>query len=125
MTSQGYAEVMADARTVMGESPAPIIAKSCLSPSELQPAEIVVLHAYYENKVTQITRLRMLELVADFGVPWQDIAAQQIVSVINTQPGQRWFDRNVRDLDAELSTIGAKVKEVIADCTQALTDGGP
>ena len=54
----------------MGENPAPVIAKACITPKDLQPDEMVVLTAYFSSRVAQISRLRVLEAVAEFGVPW-------------------------------------------------------
>lgn len=118
LTSQGYSEIMADARAVMGENPAPVIAKACLEPEALQPDEMLVLQAYYVSKVTQVTRLRVLELVADFGVPWQEVARQQIRDVVDTSPGQRWFEQQIKGADDTLYAIGKAIQETGVDCTQ-------
>ncbi|MEM7217934.1 MAG: hypothetical protein AAF515_06180 [Pseudomonadota bacterium] len=119
LTSQAYSEAMADFRTVMGEDAAATIAKSCTNPDDLAPAEIVVLHAYYNSKIAQISRLRVLELVGDFGVPWKTIAPQQINEVVETEPGQRWFERHVQ-VDAELYAIGMGIVEAGVDCTSSI-----
>ena len=115
LTSQGYAEAMADFRTVMGENSAEIIAKSCSAPEELEPAELIVLNAYYNSKIAQVSRLRVLEFVADFGVPWQVVAQQQLNEVMATKPGQAWFERHVK-ADQELYAIGSALLEKGIDC---------
>lgn len=116
MTSQGYSEAMADFRTVMGENSAAIIAKSCIAPDQLQPDELVVLNAYYNSKIAQVSRLRVLEFVAEFGVPWQAVAEQQLNEVMATETGKAWFERHVK-ADAELYAIGTAIAERGIDCS--------
>ena len=69
LTSEGYAQAMADFRVIMGENSAAVIAKACTAPDELSFEETVILDAYYDSKIAQVSRLRVLEFVADFGVP--------------------------------------------------------
>ena len=120
LTSQGYSEALADFRTVMGENPAPIIAKSCFDPDALNAEEMVVLHAYYNSKIGQISRLRVLELVADFGVPWHAVASQQLGEVLSTRPGRIWFERHLK-ADHEVYELGTKLLETGLDCTSLLS----
>ena len=103
----------------MGENPAPIIAKACTAPDELQPDELVVLHAFYNSKLAQISRLRVLELVADFGVPWEGVAHQHLVDVVGTRPGRDWIDGHLM-VDQELQALARDVIAAGADCTLAL-----
>ncbi len=116
LTSEGYAEAMADYRTLMGENPAPTIAKSCFSPETLEPEDHIVLTAYYSSQIAQISRLRVLELVAQYGVPWQVLAQQQLQGVLDTEPGRTWFKRNFR-VDSELYAIGQEIMTKGLDCT--------
>lgn len=119
LTSVGYSELMADMRTVMGENSAAVIAKSCMEPEKLEATEMVILDAYYNSKMAQVSRLRVLELVADYGVPWRSVAAQQIYSVVATKPGQAWFERHLR-ADPELYAMGMKIIETGVDCSSSL-----
>ncbi|MEM7099370.1 MAG: hypothetical protein AAF541_13995 [Pseudomonadota bacterium] len=116
LTSEGYAEVMADFRTVMGENSAEVIAKSCITPEQLNAQELVILNAYYNSKLAQVSRLRVLEFVADFGVPWQTLAHQQLQEVLATKPGQQWFEFHLKT-DPELYGIGKKILATGVDCT--------
>ena len=119
LTSEGYSEALADFRTVMGENPAPTIAKSCFNPEALNPEEMVVLHAYYNSKIGQIARLRVLELVADYGVPWRVVANQHLSEVVSTQPGRVWFERHLK-ADQEVYALGTKLLESGLDCTSVI-----
>lgn len=97
ITSQGYSEVIENARTTMGENPAISISKACNSPNELTPEDDVVLNAFYRAQVTQIDRLRVLEAVANFGVPWRQFAPQLLTDLLSQEHGRRWFDKNLYD----------------------------
>lgn len=119
LTSAGYAEALADFRTVMGDNPAPTIAKSCFNPKDLTAEEMVVLHAYYNSKIGQISRLRVLEMVAEFGVPWQIVANQQLSEVLSTKPGQAWFKRHLEP-DKELYAMGLQILESGVDCSSSV-----
>jgi hypothetical protein len=124
LTSDGYSDAMEEFRVLMGENPAPVIAKSCFKPEELTPDEYVVLTAFYNGRVAQISRLRVLELVADFGVPWQALAEQQLIGVLDTKPGREWFQRNLYS-DPDLRAVGEMVIESNPDCKQTLTPPRP
>ena len=119
LTSQGYGEALADFRTVMGENPAPTIAKSCFNPDALNPEEMVVLHAYYNSKIGQISRLRVLEMVADYGVPWRVVASQHLSEVVSTEPGRTWFERHLK-ADQEVYSLGIELLESGLDCTSSM-----
>ena len=124
LTSQGYSEAMAEFRVVMGENPAPTIAKACLEPEALTPDEYIVLTAFYSGKIAQITRLRVLEVVAEFGVPWQTVARQQLAGVLETEPGRVWFERHF-EVDPELYQIGMQLIEDGVDCANPMLPPGP
>ncbi len=119
LVSEGYAEATADFRTVMGENPAPIIAKSCFEPQNLQPDEFVVLNAYYNSKIAQISRLRVLEQVGDFGVPWEQVAQQQLIEILASPTGRQWFERQVKQ-DSTLYDIGKQLLTRDMECVEYL-----
>ena len=119
ITSEGYAEAIADFRAVMGENPAPILAKSCIDPDGLEPEEMVVLHAYFNSKIAQVSRLRVLEMVAEFGVPWQVVAQQQLNAVLVSEPGKKWFEQYIK-ADPELYAIGSNILEQGIDCADSM-----
>lgn len=124
LTSEGYSEAMSEFRSLMGENPAPVIAKACYESEKITPEERVVLTAYYSLKIAQISRLRVLELVAEFGVPWQTLAKQQLVGVLDTEPGRLWFDRNFK-VDTELYAIGQELIQAGLDCKKPYLATGP
>lgn len=120
LTSQGYSEVLADQRALMGENAAQTIARACEQPETLSSEDAVVLHAFYLNKITQLSRLRVLETIADFGVPWQRIAEDYLVDVLSTEPGRVWFETNLIS-DAELFEIGKRLmQEGVPSCVSLL-----
>lgn len=119
LTSEGYSEALADLRAIMGENPAPIIAKACLTPDDITPDERLVLLAFYGSKVAQISRLRVLEQVADFGVPWEYAANQHLVGIVDNEPGRVWFKANLK-VDPILYDMGLKIIEAGADCREPL-----
>ncbi len=119
LTSQGYSEALADLRTVMGENPAPTIAKACFAPEEITPDEHVVLVAFYSSKIAQISRLRVLEAVAEFGVPWETAAPQVLIGVLDNELGRIWFEQNLKN-DTILYAIGQRVIESGANCKKPL-----
>lgn len=115
LSSEGYSEIMSEFRSVMGENPAPVIAKACLEPDKITPDEQVVLTAYYNLKIAHIERLRVLELVAEFGVPWPMLAREQLARVLETEAGRSWFEQRFR-VDTELYAIGQTLLQTDTDC---------
>ena len=115
LSSQGFSEAMETARTTMGENPAPVIARSCVEPENLDASDLVVLSAYYQVETAMIDRLRILEVVAEFGVPWQQFARPILTSIASTEPGRQWLESNyARDL--EIKAILDEVSETSVDC---------
>ncbi len=108
LASQGYSEVIENARTVMGENPAVAISKSCFVPDSLTHEDLVVLDSLYRAQASQIDRLRVLEAVADFGVPWQQYASQFLSDILAQEFGRWWFEENLSS-DPELATIRDQV----------------
>lgn len=117
LTSQGYSEVIENARATMGENPAVAISKSCFNPDSLTGEDLVVLDALYRAQVSQIERLRVLEVVADFGVPWRQFTPQLLGVILSTDYGQWWFDRNFSN-DPELVLIKEQVLASSPSCAE-------
>ena len=108
LISEGFTESMDNHRTLMGENAAEVIARSCTDPDSITHHDFVILSAYYSAETEQIYRLRILELVADFGVEWEDIAETKFMTLLSTQHGRRWYEVNLR-LDPDLQRIGDRV----------------
>lgn len=118
LTSQGFSELTDNARTIMGENPAISISKSCFAPETLNEEDMVVLDAYYRAQAAQIDRLRILEAVADFGVPWQQYAEQLLADVLSQEFGRRWFEENLA-FDPQLASIRDDILAVNIGCSAA------
>lgn len=115
LTSQAYAEILAEARTVMGEDSAEAIAKSCHEPDDLSQEELVVLDAYFHQQVIQVVRLRVLEYIEEFGTPWKSVARGRLVPLLSTEHGRWWFRENYGS-DPELAAIADEVLREDPNC---------
>lgn len=122
MISQGYSESMQDSRTLMGENPAVAIAKSCDAPEDLTSEELLILRAYYNAQMSQIERLRSLEAVAAFGVPWPVFAQQILRPVLSTAHGRWWFERAVAPGDAALLEVRDRIMASEPNCQTTADD---
>lgn len=116
LVSQGYGEALEDNRAVMGEQTAAALAIACYAPEQLSDEQMVMITAYFTNQVLQASRWRVLDRIADFGVPWRSIAQQQLTTVLAIPIGQRWF-AGAALVDPEMAKIGASVVESKPTCT--------
>ena len=115
LTSEGYSEAMEISRVVLGENSAEVLAKSCFSPGELTPAEAIIVDLYFDTRLLMLDRLRTLEGVAEFGVPWQAFVYPFIDDIFGSEHG-RWWLRNNPPADAETRELVAEVIQT-RDCT--------
>lgn len=120
LSSQAYSEVMENARATMGENPAPTVARSCLEPEKLDANDMVVLSAYYQAQTAMVDRLRILEAVASFGVPWQVYATPIFSSIASTEPGMQWLQATYEG-DGEIQMILDRVNLDGVDCRLGFT----
>ena len=95
--SQGYSEVLEDARTIMGENPAVALAKACYQPDALTREERLIIDTYYSSQLAQISRLGLLNAVADFGVSEELVSGYYVNIILSTPYGQRWFAQRAKD----------------------------
>lgn len=115
LVSQGYGEALEDNRALMGEETALALAIACYAPKQLNDAQMVMINAYFTNQVLQASRWRVLDNIADFGVPWREIAQQQLTSVLAIPLGRHWFS-SAALVDPEMAQIGAIVIERKPNC---------
>jgi len=122
LISQAYFEMLENDRTIMGENPSTALSKACYSPATLSREDLVILHAFYEGQMAQISRLRVLENIADFGVPWEGAALSFMMPVLATEHGKWWFGENYQS-DPKMAEIAENVEvkhcqEYYGDITQ-------
>ncbi|MEM7365358.1 MAG: hypothetical protein AAF525_15155 [Pseudomonadota bacterium] len=115
MISEGFTESMDNYRTIMGENAAEVIARSCTDPDSITHSDFVILSAYYSSEVEQIQRLRILDLVADFGMRWEDVAASKLSTLLSTHHGRRWYELFLA-ADPDLKEIGDPILAENSQC---------
>jgi len=115
LVSQGYGEALEDNRAVMGEQTALALSTACFEPDQLSQEQFVIVNAYFANQVLQASRWRVLDNIADFGVPWREIAQQQLTSVLAIPLGRQWF-ANAALVDPEMAQIGDLVLKRAHSC---------
>lgn len=123
LSSQAFSEVMENARVTMGENPAPVIARACLEPENLDFTDLVVISAYYQAQTASIDRLRILEAVASFGVPWQQFATPILADIMATDSGKQWLQGAYGE-DAEIQAIMEELNQVELDCEAGFSGNG-
>ena len=95
ITAQFFAESAQNARAQMGENPAFILSKACLRPSEVTDEELFVLDGYFSTQWALADRTYRLEMIAEFGLPWQDISRKTLQRVARLEHGRKWLAHHV------------------------------
>jgi hypothetical protein len=97
LTQDGYAEHFAFQRQIMGENPAPILTKACLTPNELTDAEMTVVMAYYDYRYDSIVMYKvMAEIVGDDSL-WKRNSHFHLRAMLSTGPGRVEFETHKDD----------------------------
>ena len=91
ITAHFFAETAQNARAQMGENPAFVLSKACLRPSEVTDEELFVLEGYFASKWALADRSYRLELVAEFGLPWQEIGRKTLQPISRLEHGRKWL----------------------------------
>ncbi len=91
ITAHFFAETAQNARAQMGENPAFVLSKACLRPSEVTDEELFVLEGYFASKWALADRTNRLELVAEFGLPWQEIGRKTLQPISRLEHGRKWL----------------------------------
>lgn len=115
LLSEAYSETLEDWRAVMGEYPAVALAKACHRPESLTREDMVILDAYYENALTQVSRLRVLENVGHFESHWELAAGSFMSPILRSEYGRWWFEHKITD-DSQLQDIAKNALPRIEDC---------
>jgi len=109
MGSQFFTEILADNRTMMGENPSESMTKACLHPDQLTEQDLVILASRFSLLSLQATRIRGIELIGDFGSPWEQVASNAYRILASTRPGRAWLVS--LNLDPELQRLRSAVLE--------------
>lgn len=86
--SDHFAEQLANRRALLGENPVPAIVKACVSPKELTPAERTIALAHIDLSYDLISRMKILNEVGDFDIPWEEFAADGLRLILGTPIGR-------------------------------------
>ena len=87
LTSDHWSEVLQNSRALLGENPAPILAKSCDSPESLSAAERAVTLAALDIRYFMAQRSRTIEEIADLGAPWELVARSNLRALLSNPIG--------------------------------------
>lgn len=120
LLSEAYSETLEDWRTVMGEYPAVALSKACHDPGSLTREERVILNAYYENALTQVSRLQVMENVGDFDSHWELAAGAFMSPILRSEYGRWWFEQVITE-DTLLIEIAEQAQAEIVDCRDEFT----
>jgi hypothetical protein len=115
LTRDGYAENFAFKRQIMGENPAPILTKACLTPGELTETELTVVMAYYDYRYDVIVMYKnMAEISGDHSL-WRSAAQTNLNIALSTAPGRVEFEAYKDDPRRWDPEIVAIAEAMIAD----------
>ena len=104
-TAQFFAENAQNSRAQMGENPAPTLSKACLRPDEITDEELFVLQGYFSTHWALADRSYRLEMVAEFGSPWQEIVRKVLQPIVRFEHGRRWLAKTGLSLNPELEEL--------------------
>ncbi len=114
MTSVGLSEIVELHRSIGGEQFAQSIAKACLSPEKLTPAEYVVLDNYFEALYWTGNRAVFVNQIGEFGADSDALLLRYYQSIADSKYGRWWLQRKAsspsptirRDLIDEAIRLG-------------------
>lgn len=86
-----------------GEDIADSIAKSCLEPSKMTPADLVRVDAYFESLYMMTARARQVQRVGDFDYELDDIRRAYFEAITRFRHGPWWLEKK-RSLGWPLGT---------------------
>ncbi|NKC00310.1 MAG: hypothetical protein GKR90_17740 [Pseudomonadales bacterium] len=86
-------------RAVGGEHYAESIAKACIDPSQLVPADYVVLNSYFEMIQAHTNLYRSTEAHGEYGIPWEAYARGNYSKIASSRHGRWWLIHNIQSRD--------------------------
>ena len=108
--SQHITEIMATQRTMMGENPSESFLKACLHPDQLTDEDLVILASQFTVMSLSAVRVRGIESIGNFGIPWQQAASGAYQALASTTPGRAWL-ASLNIPDQELQKVRSAVLE--------------
>ena len=94
LTSEGYLFASQVESPALGEEPAEVLAKACLSPEELTNADLFRLQGYYSLRIMNLQRLLMLAERGSFYEAdyWQSYGEFQFGLIFSTEVGRNYWE---------------------------------
>ena len=105
--NSGYGRYSTLNMTLMGESPAEVLAKACESPNELTTAEFFILDAYFFELMTLVRAERVISIVHGTGDRWKEVSQGPFAIMFRTIPGRVWWGDGWGE--PEISTFGNEI----------------
>lgn len=115
ITAQFFSEIGQNNRVQMGENPAAVLSKACLSPSEITNEDLFVLEGYFVSRWALADRSYRLELVGEFGTPWEAVARKSLQPIVRLEHGRKWLTQNVSAYNPGLSEVVSRLLEDTKD----------
>ena len=92
LSSEHFSEQMANWRARLGDNPAQVIAKGYSNPEELTDEEMINIQADTELLYQMVIRMRMINELGGFGIPWEAYAREQFRHILGTPFGRFGYE---------------------------------
>ncbi len=122
IVSDNYSDMLENYRGQWGENPAEVFSKACVAPEQLDAAELLILHSYYRSKYALVQRQLVLETIADFGIPWQQVHAANLADIVSSEPGRVWYAQAKATFEPEVAELTDQILKsgAVGDCADFL-----
>ena len=110
-----YADNFAFKRQIMGENPAPTLAKSCLEPDKLSESELAVALAYHDYRYDSMVLMKRIAETVGMGADWKETSLVHMRAILSTPLGRtdfRLFGDDPTRWDPDIAEFA---REVMAD----------
>jgi hypothetical protein len=93
LSSEGINQHHQSLIALMGENPAPALAKACHDPQALSDNELVVLDSYYASLITAVNRYYLIEKKTGLSEGrWAESADSAFFLMFRSLPGRTWWE---------------------------------
>ena len=101
LSHDGFAELIADQRSVLGENFSSTLANACRNTQDLSGSENWQLNAWYLTHINQIYRIKQIQVLGQFDYSWQAATTRLLSVILDTEHGRDWFKMHILDPDLQ------------------------
>ena len=97
----GYALIVQNGHSFLGETFGDVYAKACTDPSALTPGEIVKMRSHFDVNLAMMRRIRNIQRTGGFDYSWEQIASGYIAYWLDSEIGREHYALKLANNDLE------------------------